>query len=319
MDEQAARRCASELLRRIGIDDPIEHLRDRTSGRSGASTFEVATPARTYILKADAPERPLRAWRDSVRIQRLAASAGVAPEALAEDVTSRAVLSAHIDDVSLVRAASDPTRTGEVLIALATTLAALHGLDAPPDLAAPSPFELVGLAMEATTARYPLPRFAQDVWHDFEGRYTEPGGDRLCHHDLNPTNILFDGGRVWFVDWQTASRGDGSVDLATVINMLLLDAEHRDLFVGAYRTQRGLPREWETGLLDARRIAYVAYGMTFLSLVQVPASDIPRDALPSLAQCYARLGSGTLDLSTDEGRWQIAAANFAGYWETTAG
>jgi thiamine kinase-like enzyme len=35
-----------------------------------------------------------------------------------------------------------------------------------------------------------------------------------CHSDLRPENVLFEGQRVWLVDWQTAFVNDRYFDLA---------------------------------------------------------------------------------------------------------
>ncbi|MCA0301705.1 MAG: phosphotransferase [Proteobacteria bacterium] len=37
------------------------------------------------------------------------------------------------------------------------------------------------------------------------------------HNDLNPHNILFDGERLWLVDWETAYANDPLVDVATLL------------------------------------------------------------------------------------------------------
>jgi thiamine kinase-like enzyme len=34
------------------------------------------------------------------------------------------------------------------------------------------------------------------------------------HNDPHPGNILFDGERLWLIDWETAYRNDPAVDLA---------------------------------------------------------------------------------------------------------
>ena len=36
------------------------------------------------------------------------------------------------------------------------------------------------------------------------------------HNDPNPANILFDGERLWLIDWETAYRNDPLVDVATL-------------------------------------------------------------------------------------------------------
>ena len=40
------------------------------------------------------------------------------------------------------------------------------------------------------------------------------------HNDPNPRNILFDGARLWLVDWETAYRNDSITDLAVVTHEL---------------------------------------------------------------------------------------------------
>lgn len=43
------------------------------------------------------------------------------------------------------------------------------------------------------------------------------------HNDLNPRNILFDGQRLWIIDWETAFRNDLYADLANVANFFFRD------------------------------------------------------------------------------------------------
>jgi hypothetical protein len=40
------------------------------------------------------------------------------------------------------------------------------------------------------------------------------------HNDLNPNDILFDGARVWIVDWEGAFAADHCVDLAALANFM---------------------------------------------------------------------------------------------------
>jgi hypothetical protein len=40
------------------------------------------------------------------------------------------------------------------------------------------------------------------------------------HNDLNPNDILFDGARVWIVDWEGAFAADHYVDLAALANFM---------------------------------------------------------------------------------------------------
>ena len=39
-----------------------------------------------------------------------------------------------------------------------------------------------------------------------------------AHHDINPRNVLFDGERLWLVDWELAFRNDPLADVANIAN-----------------------------------------------------------------------------------------------------
>lgn len=41
-----------------------------------------------------------------------------------------------------------------------------------------------------------------------------PDGDRLCHGDLNPANVIVSAGQPVVIDWTNASRGDPAADVA---------------------------------------------------------------------------------------------------------
>lgn len=41
-----------------------------------------------------------------------------------------------------------------------------------------------------------------------------PDGDRLCHFDFHPGNVMIDGRDVFYLDWMTACRGDACADAA---------------------------------------------------------------------------------------------------------
>ena len=39
-----------------------------------------------------------------------------------------------------------------------------------------------------------------------------------AHNDVNSRNVLFDGERLWLIDWELAFRSDPFADLASVAN-----------------------------------------------------------------------------------------------------
>ena len=56
----------------------------------------------------------------------------------------------------------------------------------------------------------------------------------LCHHDLNPYNILWEDGIPVLIDWEYASINDRYFDLASVAVEFGLDKQMSDLFLENY-------------------------------------------------------------------------------------
>ena len=61
----------------------------------------------------------------------------------------------------------------------------------------------------------------------------DTGSTRLVssHNDPVPGNILFDGKRLWLIDWESACRNDPLVDAAIVLDHFARSQELEDLFL----------------------------------------------------------------------------------------
>ena len=55
-----------------------------------------------------------------------------------------------------------------------------------------------------------------------------------CHMDLKPENLLFDGQRLWLVDWQAAFVNDRYFDLAVAANFLVANDADELTYVERY-------------------------------------------------------------------------------------
>lgn len=81
-----------------------------------------------------------------------------------------------------------------------------------------------------------------NIYTEAIGRYAEAGQflkettpvEKLCHNDLNPTNILFGESRSWLIDFDHMGLGDVFFDLATVILSLRLRPGTEDHFLRHY-------------------------------------------------------------------------------------
>lgn len=282
----------------------------RLSGRSGGPSWLITAGPARFVLKTAASEMSDARWSTIVQIQREAARAKISPAVIASDPGSRSVVTEFVDDRSFAAAAFDPKRSHAVIGALIDRLSQLHGIDVTGFEADDTPLQRCRQCVDRLT--FDLPDFARRAWQDLQRRSTPTGRDALCHLDLNPTNILFDGEAVWLVDWDTAGAGDRWLDLATVVNMLLLSPERTLGALERYASNCGIDLPSPDQFDDARRLVYVAYGLAFLERVNQPPPRLPLGEL-SLGACFGALHRGRLDLDTDAGRYQLAQAYFAGY------
>jgi aminoglycoside phosphotransferase (APT) family kinase protein len=97
--------------------------------------------------------------------------------------------------------------------ALGRLEARLHDVVAPPSL--PDLRERLDQRIE--TAPHLSPRLRADARRLLAGL---PDGDRVCHGDLHPGNVILDANGPVLIDWTNAARGDPTADLARTVLML---------------------------------------------------------------------------------------------------
>jgi hypothetical protein len=86
------------------------------------------------------------------------------------------------------------------------------------------------------------------------------------HNDLfKPDNMLFDGSRLWMVDWEAAFQNDRYADLAVVANMLVANETEEQTYLQEYF---GAPPDsyQAARFFLMRQLAHMFYTLVFLSL-----------------------------------------------------
>jgi thiamine kinase-like enzyme len=83
------------------------------------------------------------------------------------------------------------------------------------------------------------------------------------HSDLKPENIVFDGQRVWLVDWQAAFVNDRYFDHAVVANFAVLNDADERLYLEKYFCQP--PDEYQRArFFLMRQVMHTFYATVFL-------------------------------------------------------
>ncbi len=66
-------------------------------------------------------------------------------------------------------------------------------------------------------------------------------GDRLCHNDYHPRNILFDGKGYTVIGWNSATKGDPAGDVARSYAVTLMSDKHlADGYLKRYLDRSGM-------------------------------------------------------------------------------
>jgi len=124
-------------------------------------------------------------------------------------------------------------------------------------------------------AKIDLPRGDVDDIIAYTGAL--PDGDRLCHNDYMPTNVVLSEKGIVVIDWRTATRGNALADVARTL--LLHEVPREDI---------GIPAVMEL----VRRLFIRVYLKEYLKLARVAKAEVDKWMLPLSA---VRLGEGVSD------------------------
>jgi hypothetical protein len=132
----------------------------------------------------------------------------------------------------------------------------------------------------------------------------------LSHGDLHPANIIWDGTRSWFLDWERAGPDHPYADLATLATFLDLPEEAAFALLTAQ----------EGGTPDARMFralrerSRIIYGAVLLRLVPdlMQVTFLDRERTMTLAECRQKIASGELQIGTPDGHATLGAALLRG-------
>lgn len=190
-----------------------------TRGLSSAHIYRMVVGDTPYLLRVimrdDAIADPTR----QLACMRAAAAGGIAPQVLYESVENRVLIT------NFIAASPFP---GDMAARMADSLRALHKL--PPF---PKIFTYLDV-MDGVVKRFEASQLVpHEVMAEFSGNYARMVAayprfewDQVsCHNDLKPDNVLFDGSRMWLVDWEAAFLNDRYTELAVVANFYGDEAE----------------------------------------------------------------------------------------------
>lgn len=294
------------LLQAFGTVAPDAPPRPMTGGMSGARLFRIRVGGIPYVLRLEPDRAP--PFGDPVRAHacmRIAAEACLAPPVRHADAATGVVIMDLIAEQPL----SD--YRGDLMVELGQSARLLHETQAFPPLVDYLAgmdvllgwFRAAGVTPEADEL---FERFMA-----FRARYATLEADLVSsHNDLNARNVLYDGRRLWLIDWDAAFLADRYVDLASLANWFAAGPEDTERLLSTYF--RASPTEAQSARLWLmRQVNHLFYGVMFA----LSGAELRRPAdiagARRLAGLRAELAEGRLELGRASVRLGFGAALLA--------
>jgi thiamine kinase len=253
LDAHEAERAARATLRADAATATLAEASFRAvpGGLSNFAWHVTAGDVDCFVRYARRHGEQLGADHDNeCRVLALTSAGGLSPPVVRCDPRARLLVTRWV----ATRRVGQPLRSTAGVAALAQALAVLHGLSAPQDLRHvrfDEQARALEQAFEPDAEADALRARALEVFGALREAAAPPA---LCHHDLNPLNLLLDyEGRLWLVDWEYAGLGDAAIDLASFACQHGLEARQRRHLLDAYARAGGALEE---GRFDLARWAF---------------------------------------------------------------
>jgi aminoglycoside phosphotransferase (APT) family kinase protein len=279
---------------------PIDGVAPVAGGASTASTFRIDTGNRHYLLRVEGEPSPLRNPHQYVSM-RIAAEAGIAPQIRYLDEGARIVVIDFIAQQPLHSYPGGPEALARALGALLARVQATpvfpHFVNYP-DIVARLFAHVRRTGIFAAGVLDPHVARLERLREAYNAGLTSLVSS---HNDSIPSNILFDGERLWMIDWESAYRNDPLVDVAIVLDSLVRSKELADVLLRAWLGRR--PDEDLRVRLEAVRALTRLYYAGVVLSASAAASWISDDtdlSAPTIAEFQQAIRVGRLKPGTPE-------------------
>lgn len=296
---------ARALDEAFGVKE-FDEIRPLTGGLSTALVFRIVVRSHPYLLRLTMPGAPSGNPAGQFACLQMAAEAGIAPHIWYVNMQDGVLIA------DFVEARPFPADTG---ILLAPTLHRVHSLRGFSRPKVGSYFDAMDRFVSAFRAANLLP---PDDTDELFRRYADlmkvyPRDDSqlvASHNDVKPQNILFDGERLWLVDWEAGFLNDRYVDLSIAANFFVHD-DQEAAYLDAYFGAPADPYQHARFYL-MRQALHVFYAtMLMVTTARSGAPIDPEATTPDFQDFHQRLISGEVSLTTAEEKVQYARVHLA--------
>jgi len=297
---------------------PIGAITPIAGGASSASAFRVEVGGRRYLLRVEGAPSPLRNPHQYISM-RIATEAGIAPGIRYIDEAARVAVIDFIEQRPLRAYPGGPRALAQALGELLSRVQATPVFPSfvnYPDIVARlfAHVRRTGLfvpgLLDPHVERLELLRQAFDA-----------GSTRVVssHNDPVPNNILFDGERLWLIDWESAYGNDPLVDVAIVLDGLARSPELEEILLRAW-LGRAPHEALLARLVLIRALTRLYYAGVLLSASAAAGRGRPDTDLsaPTVAEFQQAIREGRLKPGAPETRHILGKMFLASFFSGVA-
>lgn len=277
--------------------DSVGEVTPVTGGITTASTFRLEARGRRYLLRVEGEPSPLRNPHQYVSMQ-IATEAGIAPAIHYLDETARIVV---IDFVEKQPLSTFPGGPRALAQALGDIFARVQATRVFPYFVNYADIVARLFAHVRRTGLFAAGVLDAHVERLEQLRETYNAGLAelvSSHNDPTPGNVLFDGERLWLIDWESACRNDPLVDAAIVSDHFARSPDLEDVLLKAWFGRA----PDEARLAPIRALTHLYYAGVMLS-ASAAASWVTDDtglSAPTPLQFRRAIDEGRLTRGTAE-------------------
>src|ERR1700674_1739767 len=290
------------LNKTFGVTE-FEEIRDLTERPGSNRAFRIIVRGSAYLLRINT--RPGDMTRHFTCMQA-AADAGLAPRVRYASTEDRISITDFVEAV--------PLPATDALVRIPAALRTLHAL--PPFPGAPFNTTCTFLLNKGPALDGFLQKFrASSILRENEtgellarcqqvtAVYSLLDADLAPgHNDLfKPDNMLFDGNRLWLVDWEAAFQNDRYADLAVVANMIVTNESAERIYLEEYFGEP--PDEYRRARFYLmRQLAHMFYAMAFLTLGSSGKPIDRSETVPEYSDFQRRFWAREISLADNQAK-----------------
>jgi aminoglycoside phosphotransferase (APT) family kinase protein len=230
---ESRRDAASRAVRSVFGKQPLSDLTTLSGGVSGAQILHFSVLGRPYVLRVEPERIAVDDRRRGFACMTAAAENGAAPRVHHADPADGVAIMDFIPGRPI---ATYPGGPAELAKALGALIAKVHAAPLFPSLGDyPGAIERLLNGLQGSPLFQPgeLAPHAEGLAAIRSALPWDSTSLVASHNDPNPRNILFDGERLWLIDWELACANDPLVDVAILSSEFAQSTELEDVLLQA--------------------------------------------------------------------------------------